>query len=301
MLRAGGEAGPQSREVTGAMDAVRLVCGVYWAGLVAAMCVLHVLLALLDTFESQWSSAAAPPLLRRMVWILRDASSYGKTKAKDHSPLLNVPKRWFVHFYIVGLGATGLLLWRISDSDSNRDTVTRYRLGIYLLSMLRRFLECVVVSRFSPRARMHLLHYLLGMSYYLTMPLTIASCSHKDAPPAFLEPGRSVGLGLFVAGSLAQSHSHYVLANLRRGPADCNDYKLPRGGLFEVVSCPHYLAEIVLYGGLTVLCDGDLAMVLALAFITLELCVAARQQHRWYQATFPAFPLHRKALFPFLL
>lgn len=64
------------------------------------------------------------------------------------------------------------------------------------------------------------------------------------------------GVGVFVAGNLLQFQSHWVLARLRRqlsiqGKKD-GEYSIPRGGAFELVSCPHYLGEIVIYGGLMI-------------------------------------------------
>ena len=35
-------------------------------------------------------------------------------------------------------------------------------------------------------------------------------------------------------------------------------YRIPRGGLFELVSCPHYLGEVVVYCGIVLLTGGRL-------------------------------------------
>ncbi len=76
------------------------------------------------------------------------------------------------------------------------------------------------------------------------------------------------GLGVFLAGNMLQCHSHWILARLRRklsrhGKKE-GDYSIPRGGAFELVSCPHYLGEIVIYGGLMILlgCDNYLSYVI---------------------------------------
>lgn len=60
-----------------------------------------------------------------------------------------------------------------------------------------------------------------------------------------------------MAGNLLQFQSHWILARLRR-QLSCQgkkegDYSIPRGGAFELVSCPHYLGEIVIYGGLMIM------------------------------------------------
>jgi len=60
---------------------------------------------------------------------------------------------------------------------------------------------------------------------------------------------------VFLAGNALQLHSHALLSRLtpggkRDGPVR---YRIPRGGAFDLVSCPHYLAEIVIYLGLAIM------------------------------------------------
>ena len=65
------------------------------------------------------------------------------------------------------------------------------------------------------------------------------------------------GVCVFVAGNLLQFQSHWILASLRRRLSGQEkkhgDYSIPRGGAFELVSCPHYLGEIIVYGGLMIM------------------------------------------------
>lgn len=60
---------------------------------------------------------------------------------------------------------------------------------------------------------------------------------------------------IFAFGNILQYHSHSVLASLGRktrgSGSRASPYKIPRGGAFELVSCPHYLAEIIVYIGLS--------------------------------------------------
>ena len=52
-----------------------------------------------------------------------------------------------------------------------------------------------------------------------------------------------LGLALFLAGMAVNIQSDRILAGLRRetGP----EYGVPQGSLFQLVSCPHYLGEII--------------------------------------------------------
>lgn len=47
---------------------------------------------------------------------------------------------------------------------------------------------------------------------------------------------------------------------------------LPAGGLFELVSCPHYLAEIIIYIGLLIASEGQLMPLLMLVWVVSSVC-----------------------------
>ena len=71
------------------------------------------------------------------------------------------------------------------------------------------------------------------------------------------------GILIFLLGNILQFHSHFLLAGLtktstitRRRSSSVSGtprYRIPKGGAFEFVSCPHYLGEIVIYLGLAIL------------------------------------------------
>jgi len=50
------------------------------------------------------------------------------------------------------------------------------------------------------------------------------------------------GLLVFITGMIINLWADSVLLSLRR---ENEGYKIPRGGLFEYVSCPNYFGEIV--------------------------------------------------------
>ncbi|XP_015570788.1 polyprenol reductase 2 isoform X2 [Ricinus communis] len=159
----------------------------------------------------------------------------------------------------------------------------RYRvwLSVFLLLLmevqaLRRLLENSYVFNYSPSARMHIFAYLTGLFFYTAAPLSLcATCAlevfkfGKDEAAQFIIKGKSamhsiefdwwdfvnpllklgwyqwIGATLFLWGSIHQHHCHTILGSLREHGRKVDEYVIPHGDWFEIVSSPHYLAEIV--------------------------------------------------------
>jgi hypothetical protein len=84
-----------------------------------------------------------------------------------------------------------------------------------------------------------------------------------------------------------------------RAPGETG-YAIPRGGLFELVSCPNYLGEIVEWIGWAV-ASASLAGLAFAVYTAANLAPRAIAHHAWYREKFPGYPGSRKALVPFLL
>ena len=117
------------------------------------------------------------------------------------------------------------------------------------------------------------------------------------------EPLRSMdvwsylGIALFVIGFISNFYQHKVLADLRK---DSLEYKIPRGGLFEYVVCPHYLFEVITWLG-SFLLSRHLGAMLVLVFIIAYLSARSLRTLAWYREKFTDFPVNRKGIFPFVL
>jgi protein-S-isoprenylcysteine O-methyltransferase Ste14 len=112
------------------------------------------------------------------------------------------------------------------------------------------------------------------------------------------DPRFIVGAALFLAGWAANVHSDGILARLRK-PGE-RGHKIPRGGLYELISCPNYAAEIVEWSGWALMTWswGGLAFAL---YTIANLAPRALSHHRWYREKFPDYPAARRAIVPFLL
>jgi hypothetical protein len=112
------------------------------------------------------------------------------------------------------------------------------------------------------------------------------------------EPRFVLGLLLFGAGYVINRRADAALFALRK-PGDTG-YSIPRGGMYELVSCPNYLGELMEWTGFAIAAWSPAGAAFAV-FTAANLVPRAISHHRWYRKTFPNYPAERKAIVPFLL
>lgn len=93
------------------------------------------------------------------------------------------------------------------------------------------------------------------------------------------KPCVSCGVPIFALGQVLNLYHHYLLAQLRK-PHE-KGYKVPQGGLFPYVCCPHYLAELVSWAGVALIMS-HIAATTTLVFMTCYLTGRAHSTLRWY-------------------
>ncbi|VVA99286.1 unnamed protein product [Arabis nemorensis] len=172
------------------------------------------------------------------------------------------------------------------------------------IQVLRRLIESIYVFKYSPSARMHIFGYLAGWFFYTAAPLSlclnivpevarfagnqvaefIAKGKGHTSSPGFnlllslsplmkLRSFQWIGAAIFLWGWIHQCRCHAILGSLRENPTHANEYRIPRGDWFRIVSSPHYLAEIVLYVGLLIASGGtDITIWLLLGFVLCFSC-----------------------------
>lgn len=115
-----------------------------------------------------------------------------------------------------------------------------------------------------------------------------------------------MALCLFLWASYHQHVCHRILANLRKagGKEEAKEsYCRPNGDWFELVSCPHFFAEILIYVSVLLCCVWTVPWScwwLVVAYIVSTLGLSARQAHNWYQCKYDDYPKHRRAIIPWL-
>jgi 3-oxo-5-alpha-steroid 4-dehydrogenase 1 len=106
-----------------------------------------------------------------------------------------------------------------------------------------------------------------------------------------------VGIILFVSGFVINQYSDYLLINLRK-PGETG-YKIPRGFLFEYISCPNLFGELIEWIGFFIMTWSLPTFTFAL-WTFANLAPRAVAHHNWYKEKFSDYPAGRKAFIPFI-
>jgi len=184
-------------------------------------------------------------------------------------------------------------------------------MACYFAQAIRRWYESHFIERPSPKATLHVGHYLVGMTFYSAMAPTVWVDAYEawatgstDNSSALSTAGVlqcMVGLVLFLWGSLHQFSCHVILANLRAPTAASTDsgsssaktasteYKVPFGDWFQYMVTPHYSAEMVLYFGMYLMASARRSaptMLIAWIWVVINLGIVARETDQWYRTQF---------------
>ena len=85
------------------------------------------------------------------------------------------------------------------------------------------------------------------------------------------------------------------------GHVTSTSYKMPTGSMFSLVSCPHYLAEVVIYSSLAVILGWDARSWLCLlGYVCSSQLYLAHSTHAFYMRKFEDYPPQRYRLIPYV-
>lgn len=109
------------------------------------------------------------------------------------------------------------------------------------------------------------------------------------------DPRFIVGLAVFLAGAGINLWADNTLIGLRADGSQ--GYTIPRGGVFEWVSCPNHMGEIIQWSGFALMCWNLPALSFAV-WTAANLIPRAVSHHKWYRKTFADYPPQRRAVIP---
>ncbi|XP_057881106.1 LOW QUALITY PROTEIN: polyprenol reductase [Melospiza georgiana] len=269
--------------------------------------------------------------------LFQDLIRYGKTKRgcgqlPGWLQLLQVPKRWFTHFYVVSVLWNGFLLislfraeflgeslpsWiqdmhhALGRDSQSKDTDSEHFSALLVLLLLwlhscRRLAECLWTSVFSSGV-IHIVQYCFGLGYYIAVGSTVL-CQ----VPTNVRNGKKlsvqicwyhiIGVMVYIWASLHQHRCLAILANLRKsrsGKVVSLSHSVPFGDWFESISCPHYFAELLIYVSMAItLGMHNVTWWCVVMYVLFNQALAAILCHEFYQKNFSSYPKERKAFIP---
>jgi len=107
-----------------------------------------------------------------------------------------------------------------------------------------------------------------------------------------------VGILLFFGGAWINQKSDTLLIGLRK-PGEVG-YKIPKGFLFNYISCPNHFGELIQWGGFALMALNCPATTFFL-WTAANLIPRSMNHHKWYKRTFDEYPESRKAIIPGVL
>lgn len=272
--------------------------------------------------------------------IIRQAYRYGKFSYKGHPSIvrtLEIPKSFYRHFYVFGsIWGTAAFVVAIYIYFFNGENVyimrvlldfiggchrktsvssvsTLLALTLFTVHLYRRLYETLYVSVFS-NSRMNVTHYVMGLLHYFGCISAMVfespgfaqlSFEHKSA--VVLSDLKWTDIGgalLFIWAAYRQHNCAVILANLRKntnGTVEHYKHMMPKGDLFEYVSSPHLLCEVVLYLSLGIILWGHTTWPYVFVWVLSNQMECALLAHWWYLSEFKDYPKSRRALIPYVL
>ncbi|MCA9699557.1 MAG: DUF1295 domain-containing protein [Myxococcales bacterium] len=220
---------------------------------------------------------------------------YGRHGREHWGP--TIPARW--GWVIMETPAVLVFSWIYLQGQHRFETVPLILLGLWQFHYVQR--TYVFPFRTRSDKRMPVLVCLLALLFQLLNGYVNARwISHWGSYGDWLsDPRLWLGVGVFLVGWAINFKADTMLIALRR-ENEGSGYKIPRGWLYEYVSCPNYLGEILEWFGWAIATWSLPGLAFAL-YTAANIGPRALANHRWYRQTFEDYPAERRALIPFVL
>ena len=105
-----------------------------------------------------------------------------------------------------------------------------------------------------------------------------------------------IGIIIFFIGAYINIKSDEILFNLRK---DNDGYHIPKGFMYNYISCPNYFGEIIEWAGFAIMVWNLPALIFVL-WTMFNLVPRAAAHHQWYKNKFSDYPNNRKNIIPFI-
>ncbi|KAF7132750.1 hypothetical protein RHSIM_Rhsim09G0139900 [Rhododendron simsii] len=190
--------------------------------------------------------------------------------------------------FLIGLASFGIF-----PNEGLRFVLLKLALTIHFF---KRLCEVLFVHKYSGPMFLDIA-IAISLSYFIQAATMIYAQHLTQGLQEPLIDLKFVGIPIFLVGLSGNFYHHYLLSKLR-GEGE-KGYKIPRGGLFNLLICPHYLFEILGFIGVSCIAQTLYAFsyTLGSAMVLMGRSYATR---KWYLSKFEDFPKDVKAFIPFV-
>ena len=186
------------------------------------------------------------------------------------------------------------------SGESDKPAISYFFLGLWLLHYTNRTL----IYPFRQKDTGKRMPLIIALSAIFFNCMNGFICGAYLGNNAFLytydwlgTPQFALGFSLFIIGFTINQWADTRLLNLRK-PGETG-YKIPKGGLFEYISCPNHFGEIIEWAGYVIML-WSLPVASFAIWTFANLAPRAIRHHHWYHKKFPNYPTKRRAIIPFL-
>ena len=194
------------------------------------------------------------------------------------------------------------MIWTYSNST---DSLALFSANIFFLIpfLLHYFQRAIIYPFYIRYSGMPLYVLFLGFCYTLFNGY-LQSTYILDLPNLPMSSSAAfrslLGILLFAVGMAINIHSDYYLIELSKNRKFERQYFIPRGALFEYISCPNFFGETLEWFGFAIytwtLCGWGFFFQ---TFFTI--IPRGYHHHTYYQKHFEDYPRQRRAVIPFVL
>lgn len=178
---------------------------------------------------------------------------------------LTVSKHLFWHFYASGFLLSVLYLIFFDKSIA----------ACFLaIQCLRRLFECFLVMPGGKDSQMHLIHYLIGLSYYPVLLVSFVLQSNTNTELIYW-------IILFVVASGLQFYCHLILGQERSKSQTSKKHRPLNHPIFKLIHTPHYFSELLIYTSMAGLNNFQPLSLMNLFWIITILGVSAKNSADW--------------------
>ncbi|KAL9247924.1 hypothetical protein vseg_021301 [Gypsophila vaccaria] len=221
-------------------------------------------------------------------------ASVGNSDPSKIIPQVNISSKVGMFIMYAPALLFGAASFALFPDEGLRFFLVRWALSLHFL---KRVLEVLFVHRFGGSGVALDTAFTVSFSYFLSTATMIYTQHLSQGLPEPSIDLKYVGVGLFLLGIVGNFYHHFILSTLRSTGE--KDYKIPKGGLFNLVICPHYFFEVLGFVGISCIAQ-TLYSVCYMTGAALYLMGRSYATRKWYLSKFEDFPKDVKMMIPFI-